>query len=61
MLRRGFQFVRVHRSAMVNIDLVGKLRQDAHGDYVAVLRGGQEIRVGRQFRERLQARLGQSL
>ncbi len=55
------QFVRVHRSAMVNIDLVGELRQDAHGDYVAVLRGGQEIRVGRRFRERLQARLGQSL
>jgi two-component system LytT family response regulator len=55
------QFVRIHRSAMVNIDLVTELRQDAHGDYVAVLRGGTEVRVGRRFRERLQARLGQSL
>jgi two-component system LytT family response regulator len=55
------QFVRIHRSAIVNIDLVAELRQDAHGDYVAVLRGGTEVRVGRRFRERLQARLGQPL
>jgi two-component system LytT family response regulator len=55
------RFVRIHRSAMVNIDLVTELRQDAHGDYVAVLRDGTEVRVGRRFRERLQARLGQSL
>ena len=55
------RFVRIHRSAIVNIDLVSELRQDAHGDYVAVLRGGTEVRVGRRFRARLQARLGQSL
>lgn len=55
------QFVRIHRSAIVNIDVVAELRQDAHGDYVAVLRGGPEVRVGRRFRDRLQARLGQSL
>lgn len=55
------QFVRIHRSAIVNIDMVGELRQDAHGDYVAVLRSGSEVRVGRRFRERLQQRLGQAL
>jgi len=55
------RFVRIHRSAIVNIDLVSELRQDVHGDYVAVLRGGTEVRVGRRFRARLQARLGQSL
>jgi two-component system, LytTR family, response regulator len=55
------QFVRIHRSAIVNIDLVSELRQDAHGDYIAVLRDGTEVRVGRRFRARLQARLGQSL
>jgi two-component system LytT family response regulator len=55
------RFVRIHRSAIVNIDLVSELRQDAHGDYVAVLRSGTEVRVGRRFRARLQARLGQSL
>ena len=55
------QFVRIHRSAIVNIDMVGELRQDAHGDFVAVLRNGSEVRVGRRFRERLQQRLGQAL
>ena len=55
------RFVRIHRSAIVNIDLVTELRQDAHGGYVAVLRDQTQIRVGRRFRERLQARLGQPL
>lgn len=55
------RFVRIHRSAIVNIDLVTELRQDAHGGYVAVLRDQTQVRVGRRFRERLQARLGQPL
>jgi two-component system LytT family response regulator len=55
------RFVRIHRSAIVNIDVVDELRQDAHGDYVAVLRDRTEVRVGRRFRARLQARLGQEL
>jgi two-component system LytT family response regulator len=55
------RFVRIHRSAIVNIDLVSELRQDDHGDYVAVLRDGAAVRVGRRFRARLQQRLGQSL
>ncbi len=55
------RFVRIHRSAIVNIDLVEELRQDAHGDYIVVLRDRTEVRVGRRFRSRLQARLGQQL
>src|SRR5262245_150310 len=55
------RFVRIHRSAIVNIDVVVELRQDAHGDYVAVLRDQTEVRVGRHFRERLRTRLGQAL
>ena len=55
------RFIRIHRSAIVNIDVVHELRQDAHGDYVAVLRDQTEVRVGRRFRARLQARLGQAL
>jgi len=57
----GRRFVRIHRSAIVNIDLVAELRQDPHGDYVAVLRDRTEVRVGRRFRERLQTRLGQQI
>ena len=55
------RFVRIHRSAIVNIDVVIELRQDAHGDYVAVLRDQTEVPVGRRFRARLQERLGQAL
>jgi two-component system, LytTR family, response regulator len=55
------RFVRIHRSAIVNIDVVAELRHDVHADYVAVLRDRTEIRVGRRFRARLQARLGQEL
>jgi two-component system LytT family response regulator len=55
------RFVRIHRSAIVNIDVVVELRQDAHGEYIAVLRDQTEIRVGRRFRARLQARLGQQI
>lgn len=54
------RFVRIHRSAIVNIDLVDELRQDAHGDYIALLRDRTEVRVGRRFRARLQERLGQA-
>jgi len=53
-------FVRIHRSAIVNIDAVHELRHDEHGNLVAILRGGAEVRVGRHFRARLQARLGHS-
>ena len=55
------RFVRIHRSAIVNIDVIDELRQDAHGDYVVLLRDRTEVRVGRRFRARLQARLGQPL
>ena len=55
------RFVRIHRSAIVNIDLVEELQQDAHGDYIVRLRDRTEVRVGRRFRSRLQARLGQQL
>jgi two-component system LytT family response regulator len=55
------RFVRVHRSAIVNIDVVEELRQDVHGDYTVVLKDRAEIRLGRRYRERLQSRLGQDL
>jgi two-component system LytT family response regulator len=51
-------FVRIHRSGIVNIDAVHELRHDENGNLLAILRGGAEVRVGRHFRARLQARLG---
>ncbi len=55
------RFVRVHRSAIVNLDLIDALQQDAHGDYTVVLKDRTEIRLGRRYRARLQQRLGQDL
>jgi two-component system LytT family response regulator len=55
------RFVRVHRSAIVNIDVIEELQQDPHGDYVVVLKDRTEIRLGRRYRARLQDRLGQEI
>jgi two-component system, LytTR family, response regulator len=55
------RFVRVHRSAIVNIDVIDELQQDPHGDYTVVLKDRTEVRLGRTYRARLQDRLGQDL
>jgi two-component system, LytTR family, response regulator len=55
------RFVRVHRSAIVNIDVIDELQQDPHGDYTVVLKDRTEVRLGRRYRARLQDRLGQDL
>jgi two-component system LytT family response regulator len=55
------RFVRVHRSAIVNIDMLDELQQDAHGDYTVVLKDRTTVRLGRSYRARLQHRLGQEL
>lgn len=55
------RFVRVHRSAIVNIDVIEELQQDPHGDYTVVLKDRTEVRLGRTYRARLQDRLGQDL
>lgn len=55
------RFVRVHRSAVVNIESILHLEPATHGEFDLVLRGGQRIHVSRTFRPLLEARLGQSL
>jgi len=45
------KFGRVHRSTIINFERVERLTQLAGGDYMAVLRGGVEVRIGRAFRE----------
>jgi len=51
------RFVRVHRSAIVQLDRVAELRSQSHGDAVARLTDGTEIAVSRTYRDRLQAAL----
>jgi two-component system, LytTR family, response regulator len=48
------RFVRVHRSAIVNLDRVKELRPSFHGEYVIELRDGPRVTTGRAYSARLQ-------
>lgn len=47
------RFARVHRSEIVAVDAVRELLPWSHGDLVAVLRNGAQVRVSRRYQERL--------
>jgi two-component system LytT family response regulator len=51
------RFVRVHRSAIVNLDHVREVRATAGGDHQVVLVSGTTVRVSRTYREDLTKRL----
>jgi two-component system LytT family response regulator len=55
------RFVRVHRSAIVNIESILQLEPISHGEFDAVLRNGARTRVSRTYRAQLEKRLGQPL
>jgi two-component system LytT family response regulator len=55
------RFVRVHRSAIVNIDSIVELQPIPHGEFELVLKDGHRPRVSRTYRRELEKRLGQSL
>jgi two-component system LytT family response regulator len=52
------RFIRVHRSATVNIDAVKEVQPLFHGDHEVLLRTGASVGVGRNYRERLLKALG---
>jgi two-component system LytT family response regulator len=47
------RFVRIHRSAMVQIDRIAETRVRSHGDADVVLRDGTRLTASRTWRERL--------
>lgn len=51
-------FLRIHRSAIVRLDLVDTLLKGAGGDYEVQLKGGLRLRVSRSRREELERRMG---
>ena len=55
------RFVRIHRSAIVNLGRVREIRPDTSGAMVAVLLNGQTCRLSRQGRQRLADVLALSL
>jgi two-component system LytT family response regulator len=55
------RFVRIHRSAVVNVDRIVELQPYFHGEFIAVLRSGQRLKVSRNRREELARALGTPL
>lgn len=45
------KFVRIHRSTLVNLAFVRELQPYFHGDYMAILRDGTELRVPRSRKD----------
>ncbi|HEV2860626.1 MAG TPA: LytTR family DNA-binding domain-containing protein [Pyrinomonadaceae bacterium] len=52
------QFVRIHRSTIVNLERIRELQQLFNGEYVVVLRDGTELKLSRSRREHLERLLG---
>ncbi|AHG92654.1 response regulator receiver (plasmid) [Gemmatirosa kalamazoonensis] len=52
------RFFRVHRSAIVRLDLIEGLTRNASGDYTVQLRGGLQLKVSRSRSEELERRMG---
>jgi two-component system LytT family response regulator len=50
-------FLRVHRSAIVNIDAIRELQPWFHGDHVIILRSGGRLTCSRRYDERLRQML----
>jgi two-component system LytT family response regulator len=55
------KFVRVHRSAIVNIDRIQELQPWFHGEYRIVLGEGVQLTLSRGYRERLHEAIGRPL
>ena len=55
------RFVRVHRSAIVNIESILRLEPISHGEFEVILKDGSRPRISRTYRGQLEKRLGQSL
>jgi two-component system, LytTR family, response regulator len=55
------RFVRLHRSAIANVERIQALEPSFHGDYVVLLRDGTELPLSRTYRPRLEELLGRPL
>jgi hypothetical protein len=47
------RFLRIHRSALVNIDRIREVQPWFHGDFAVVLRDGTQLISGRTYRDRI--------
>lgn len=52
------EFQRIHRSTIVNIRCIRKLKPHTNGEYFLTLDGGHELKLSRSYRDRLERILG---
>ena len=55
------RFVRIHRSAIVQVDRIKELLPDFHGDFTMVLRNGARVTLSRTYRAKVEQVLGREL
>ena len=51
------QFIRIHRSTIVNLDSIKSLHPLFNGDHIIILKNGQKLNSSRTYHEKLIARL----
>lgn len=54
-------FLRIHRSTIVNLRHIKELQPHSHGDFLVVLQDGQQLKLSRNYRAKVEASLGQAL
>ncbi|HEY0515049.1 MAG TPA: LytTR family DNA-binding domain-containing protein [Thermoanaerobaculia bacterium] len=52
------RFLRIHRSAIVNLEAVREMSPSPHGDFVVGLKSGKRLPLSRGCRDRLEEALG---
>jgi len=57
----GQQFMRIHRSTIVNVDRIQEMQSSFNGEYVVLLRNGTRLTLSRGYRDAIHARLGKPL
>ncbi len=55
------QFVRIHRSTIVNVDRILEMQSSFNGEYMVLLRNGTRLTLSRGYRDALHGRLGRPL
>ena len=55
------QFVRIHRSTIVNVDRIQEMQSSFNGEYVVLLRTGMRLTLSRGYRDSIQTRLGKPI
>ena len=52
------QFLRIHRSTIVNVDRVRELQPWFHGEYVVLMQDGTKLKLSRGYRDKLATLMG---